>query len=108
MISTNAPHPNCMLMWMKYTMQPSVQAEVGVWYGAAGSNTQSCAQIAKSLGKGGEKLVDSVEYSFCGNVDFLNSLYLWKTPQADCGDDRGSACMDYSAWQQKWTEVKGS
>ena len=108
MISTNAPHPNCMLMWMKYTMQPSVQAEVGVWYGAAGSNTQSCALIAKSLGKGGEKLVNSVEYSFCGNVNFLNSIYLWRTPQANCGDDRGSTCMDYSVWQQKWTEVKGS
>jgi putative spermidine/putrescine transport system substrate-binding protein len=108
MISTNAPHPNCMLMWMKYTMQPNVQAQVGVWYGAAGSNTESCALIAKSLGKGGEKLVNSVEYSFCGNVNFLNSIYLWRTPQANCGDDRGSTCMDYSVWQQKWTEVKGS
>ena len=61
-----------------------------------------------SLGKGGEKLVNSVEYSFCGNVNFLNSIYLWRTPQANCGDDRGSTCMDYSVWQQKWTEVKGS
>ena len=32
-----------------------VQAEVGVWYGAAGSNTQSCQLIAKSLGKGGRE-----------------------------------------------------
>ena len=54
-----------------------------MWYGAAGSNTNSCDLIAKSLGKGGGELVNSVEYSFCGNVDFLNSLYLWKTPQAD-------------------------
>jgi putative spermidine/putrescine transport system substrate-binding protein len=108
MISTNAPHPNCMLKWMQYTMDPKVQAEVGIWYGAAGSNTKSCDLIAKSLGKGGAALVNSVEYSFCGNVDFLNSLYLWKTPQAVCGDDRGSTCMDYSVWSQKWTEVAGA
>ena len=108
MISTNAPHPNCMLKWMQYTMEPKVQAEVGIWYGAAGSNTKSCDLIAKGLGKGGAALVNSVEYSFCGNVDFLNSLYLWKTPQAVCGDDRGSTCMDYSVWSQKWTEVAGA
>jgi putative spermidine/putrescine transport system substrate-binding protein len=108
MISTNAPHPNCMLEWMKYTMEPKVQAQVGIYYGAAGSNTASCEEIAKGLGKGGAQLVDSVEYSFCGNVDFLNSLYLWKTPQATCGDDRGNACMDYSVWSQKWTEITGS
>ena len=108
MISTNAPHPNCMLKWMQYTMEPKVQAEVGIWYGAAGSNTKSCDLIAKSLGKGGAALVNSVEYSFCGNVDFLNSLYLWKTPEAACGDDRGSTCMYYSVWSQKWTEVAGA
>jgi len=108
MISTNAPHPNCMLKWMQYTMEPKVQAEVGIWYGAAGSNTKSCDLIAKGLGKGGAPLVNSVEYSFCGNVDFLNSLYLWKTPEAACGDDRGSTCMDYSVWSQKWTEVAGA
>jgi putative spermidine/putrescine transport system substrate-binding protein len=108
MISANAPHPNCMLKWMEYTMRPDVQATVGIWYGAAGSNTKSCDQIAQGLGKGGQKLVDSVEYSFCGNVDFLTSLYLWKTPTAECGDDRGGSCMDYSVWQQKWTEITGS
>jgi putative spermidine/putrescine transport system substrate-binding protein len=79
-----------------------------VWYGAAGSNTKSCDLIAKSLGKGGAQLVNSVEYSFCGNVGFLNSLYLWRTPQAACGDDRGNTCMDYSVWSQKWTEITGA
>ena len=39
---------------------------------------------------------------------FLDSLALWKTPQADCGDDRGTTCQDYSIWQQKWTEVRGA
>jgi putative spermidine/putrescine transport system substrate-binding protein len=108
MISANAPNPNCMLSWMDWTLQPDVQAEVGVYYGAAGSNVESCALIAETLGEGGQELVDSVEYSFCGNEEFLNSIYLWKTPQVDCGDDRGEVCIDYSEWTQAWTEIRGA
>jgi putative spermidine/putrescine transport system substrate-binding protein len=108
MISANAPNPNCMLKWMDHTLQPDVQAEVGIYYGAAGSNVDSCQVIADTLGEGGEELVDSVEYSFCGNEEFLNSLHLWKTPQVSCGDDRGNACLDYSEWTQAWTEIRGT
>jgi putative spermidine/putrescine transport system substrate-binding protein len=108
MISANAPNPNCMLMWMDHTLQPDVQAEVGVYYGAAGSNVASCQVIADTLGEGGEELVDSVEYSFCGDAEFLNSLFLWKTPQVACGDDRGDECVDYSQWTQGWTEIRGT
>jgi putative spermidine/putrescine transport system substrate-binding protein len=108
MISANAPNPNCMLMWMDHTLQPDVQAEVGIYYGAAGSNVDSCAAIAEALGKGGEELVDTVEYSFCGDAEFLNSIHLWKTPQVACGDDRGDTCIDYSQWTQAWTEVRAT
>jgi putative spermidine/putrescine transport system substrate-binding protein len=106
MISANAPNPNCMLMWMDHTLQPDVQAEVGIYYGAAGSNVDSCAAIAEGLGEGGEDLVNTVEYSFCGDAEFLNSIHLWKTPQVACGDDRGDECIDYSQWTQAWTEVR--
>jgi putative spermidine/putrescine transport system substrate-binding protein len=108
MISANAPHPNCMLKWMDWTLQPEVQAEVGIYYGAAGSNVNSCDEIASQLGEGGEELVDTVEYSFCGDADFLDSIHLWKTPQVACGDDRGDTCIDYSQWTQAWTEVRGT
>jgi putative spermidine/putrescine transport system substrate-binding protein len=108
MISANAPHPNCMLKWMEWTLQPDVQAEVGVYYGAAGSNVDSCQLIADTLGEGGEDLVNSVEYSFCGDTEFLNSIHLWKTPQVSCGDDRGDVCIDYSEWTTAWTEIRGA
>ncbi|HEX6401315.1 MAG TPA: extracellular solute-binding protein, partial [Actinomycetota bacterium] len=108
MISANAPHPNCMLKWMDWTLQPEIQAEVGIYYGAAGSNVDSCAEIASQLGEGGEELVNTVEYSFCGDAEFLDSIHLWKTPQVACGDDRGDTCIDYSQWTQAWTEVRGT
>ena len=34
-------------------------------------------------------------------------VYYWKTPLADCGDDRGEVCMDYNDWVSAWTEIKG-
>ena len=108
MISSNAPNPNCMLMWMDWTMRPEIQAEVGIYYGAAGSNVNSCDEIANQLGEGGEELVNTLEYGFCGDVEFLDSLHLWKTPSANCGDDRGNTCVDFSQWTQAWTEIRGS
>jgi putative spermidine/putrescine transport system substrate-binding protein len=107
MLNSKAAHPNCMLEWMKYSMQPQVQATTGIFYGAAGSNVESCDLIAKGLGKEGKDLIDSVEYSFCGNEDFLNSLYLWKTPQETNADGQGGF-TDYSVWSQKWTEIRGA
>jgi putative spermidine/putrescine transport system substrate-binding protein len=112
MISANAPHPNCMLQWMDWTMQADVQAEVGVYYGAAGSNVNSCDAIKTFLndaypGEGYDVLVDTLRYSNCGDAAFLDSLYLWKTPQVDCGDGRGEVCIDYSQWTQAWTEIRG-
>jgi putative spermidine/putrescine transport system substrate-binding protein len=112
MLSTSAPHPNCMLEWMKWTMTADVQAEVADYYGAATSNEQACdilrARLDKAYGEGSAALVDTVRYGYCGDAAFLNSLFLWKTPQAECGDDRGATCQDYSIWQQKWTEVRGA
>jgi putative spermidine/putrescine transport system substrate-binding protein len=112
MISANAPHPNCMLKWMDWTMQPDVQAEVAVWYGAAGSNTLSCDAtrdlLVEFYGKGADAAVDTVRYGNCGNVEFLDSIHLWKTPVPTCGDDRGDVCIDYSEWTQAWTEIRGA
>ena len=88
--------------------RPDVQAQVAYWYGAAGSNTKSCDDLRDLLGKKYADLVDTVRYGNCGNAEFLNAIYLWKTPEANCHDDRGDVCMDYSVWQQKWTEIRGA
>ena len=66
MISANAPNPNCMLKWMDWTMRPEIQAEVGIYYGAAGSNVNSCAEIASQLGEGGEELVNTLSTASAG------------------------------------------
>jgi putative spermidine/putrescine transport system substrate-binding protein len=111
MMSSSAPHPNCMLEWMKYTLQPDVQAEVADYYGAAASNPKACPILRDRLdaayGEGSAALVDTVRYGHCGDEEFLKALHLWKTPTADCGDGR-TECADFSVWQQKWTEIRGA
>lgn len=98
MMSANAAHPNCMLMWMEYTLQSDLQTEVAEFYGATPSNTASCKQLNKDLGSAAEPY-------HCGDDEFLASIALWKTPLAECGDG-SSDCMDYNAWTQKWLEIQ--
>ena len=98
MMSANAQHPNCMLMWMEYTLRPEVQTAVAEFYGAP-SNTASCEQLNADL-------KDAAAYYHCGDDTYLQ-LALWKTPLAACGDDRGDTCMDYTAWTERWLEVRG-
>jgi putative spermidine/putrescine transport system substrate-binding protein len=101
MMSSHAQHPVCMMKWMEYTLRPDVQTAVAEYYGATPSNTGSCEQLAKDLGK------DAANYH-CGDDTFLSDVYLWKTPLPDCGDDRGQTCVDYSAWTNAWTDIRGA
>jgi hypothetical protein len=64
--------------------------------------------MVEYYGEGADAAVDTLKQSHCGDAEFLDSLYLWKTPQVDCGDDRGEVCIDYSEWTQAWTEIRGA
>jgi len=100
MMSANAKHPNCMYKWMQWASTADVQSQVAEFYGATPANQQSCDKIVADLG------ADAAAPYHCGDDDFVKNLYLWKTPLADCGNGK-TDCMDYSAWQQAWTEVTG-
>src|SRR6266545_1216175 len=101
MMSSNAQHPNCMLKWMEYTLRSDVQEDVAEFYGATPSNTESCPKLAKALG-------DAAAIYHCGDEEILASVFLWKTPLSDCGDDRGNVCLDYATWTNAWTEIRGA
>lgn len=102
MMSSNAPHPNCMYLWMEYTMRPEVQEKAAEWFGGTPSSTAACPALKEAIGESAETVYH------CGDDGFLDQISLWKTPLPDCGDDRGEECMDYSIWTQKWTEIRGS
>ena len=39
-------------------------------------------------------------------LSYYKRIHFWKTPIADCGNGKKD-CMDYNAWQQAWTQIKG-
>ena len=63
--------------------------------------------LVEFYGEGADEAVDTLRYGNCGDVEFLDSIHLWKTPLPDCGDDR-DVCIDYSEWTQAWTEIRGA
>jgi len=98
MISTKAKHPNCMYMWMDWIISPKANAQVAEWFGEAPSNSKSCAETADK---------NHCATFHATDEDYFSKVAYWNTPVADCGDDRGKVCKDYSQWVQAWTEIKG-
>jgi putative spermidine/putrescine transport system substrate-binding protein len=98
MISSTAKHPNCMYMWMNHIVSPKANAEVAEWFGEAPANRKSCALTA---------VKDHCAIFHADDEQYFSRVAYWNTPQADCGDDRGDTCKDYSQWVQAWTEIKG-
>ena len=83
--------------WLAWTSSASVQAQAAEWNVTAPANPEACAALRRAVGAAAETLA----YGECGNVAFLRSLALWRTPSSECGDGRGD-CMDYRAWLRAW------
>jgi putative spermidine/putrescine transport system substrate-binding protein len=98
MISSKAAHPNCMYRWMDHIVSPKVNAQVAEWFGEAPANRLACKETS--------------DPKFCqvfhaDDENYFSKVAYWNTPIKDCGDSRGSACVDYSQWTRAWTEIKG-
>jgi putative spermidine/putrescine transport system substrate-binding protein len=100
MLSAHAKDPNCAYKWVNWVSNPKIQAEQAISYGETPANTKACAYMEK-IQKGSCAL-----YHANAPRAYFNSIKFWKTPVPECGNGQ-SDCMDYSAWQQKWTEVTG-
>lgn len=98
MVATAAANPNCMYMWMDWIASPEANAQVAEWFGEAPSNAKACDLTADKA---------HCETYHAADTEYWKNVYFWTTPVAQCGDDRGAVCKDYSAWVQGWTEVKG-
>jgi putative spermidine/putrescine transport system substrate-binding protein len=97
MIASEAKHPNCMYKWMDHIISPKANAGVAEWFGEAPANAKACDLVAKGF----------CEQYHADDEEFFDKIAFWTTPTAQCGDDRGAVCKDYSAWVNAWTEIKG-
>jgi putative spermidine/putrescine transport system substrate-binding protein len=100
MLSAHAKDPNCAYKWVNWVSSPKVQAQQAISYGETPVNTKACPYMEK-IQKGSCGL-----YHANAPSAYFDSIKFWKTPVAECGNGQ-SDCMDYTKWQQKWTEVTG-
>jgi len=100
MLSAHAKDPNCAYKWVNWVSSPKVQAEQALSYGETPANTKACAYM-EQIKKG-----SCAEYHANAPAAYFNTIKFWKTPVKECGNGQNN-CMEYSTWQQKWTEVTG-
>jgi putative spermidine/putrescine transport system substrate-binding protein len=99
MISTKAKHPNCAMLWIKWISTPKVQAQQALSFGETPANKKACSFMNK-IQKGG-----CGQWHLNAPSSYFSSIKFWKTPVKDCGNGK-SNCMDYTKWQQAWTDIK--
>ena len=100
MLAAHAKHPNCAYKWVNWVSSPKVQAEQAISFGETPANTKACPYM------------EQIKKGSCMRVSRERAERLLRQHQVleDAGEECGNGkndCMDYSAWQQKWTEVTG-
>lgn len=100
MLSSHAKHPNCAYKWLAWVSTPKVQAQQAIYFGETPANTKACP-IMNKLSPG-----SAAQYHCGASAAYFNSIKFWKTPVAACGNGKNN-CMDYTQWQQAWTQLKG-
>jgi putative spermidine/putrescine transport system substrate-binding protein len=98
MLSAHAKHPNCAYKWVNWVTTPKVQAEQAISFGETPANTKACPYMEQI------KQGSCTTYHANASAAYFNSIKFWKTPVSECGNGQNN-CMDYSVWQQKWTEA---
>ncbi len=100
MVSSHTKNLDCAYKWLAWISTPKVQAEQAVYFGETPVNAKACAWMNR-LSKG-----SCAQYHANAPLKYFKQIYFWKTPIADCGNGKKN-CMDYTKWQQAWTQLKG-
>lgn len=97
MMAIDAPHPNCAYMWLEHSINPKLQGDLAAWFGSVPAVPAAC--------EGNELLTD--EGCAVNGFDDFEKIRFWRTPVADCGDDRGAVCVPYYEWVTQYIGVIG-
>src|SRR3954447_21750618 len=100
MVSAHTHNIDCAYKWLAWISTPKVQAEQAIYFGETPVNSKACAWMDK-LSKG-----SCAQYHANAPLKYFKQIHFWKTPVADCGNGQKN-CMDYTKWQQAWTQLKG-
>jgi putative spermidine/putrescine transport system substrate-binding protein len=100
MVSAKTKNLDCAYKWLAWVSTPKVQAQQAIYFGETPVNSKACP-IMNKLSKG-----SCEQYHANAPLKYFKQIYFWKTPIADCGNGKKD-CMDYTKWQQAWTQLKG-
>jgi putative spermidine/putrescine transport system substrate-binding protein len=100
MVSAHTKNLDCAYKWLAWISTPKVQAQQAIYFGETPVNSKACAWMDK-LSKG-----SCAQYHANAPLRYFKQIHFWKTPIADCGNGKKD-CMDYTKWQQAWTQLKG-
>jgi putative spermidine/putrescine transport system substrate-binding protein len=97
MMAADAPNPECAYLWLEHSINPKLQGDLAAWFGSVPAVPAAC--------EGNELLGD--EGCVVNGFDNFDKVYFWKTPTANCGDDRGNVCVPYYEWVTNYLAVIG-
>jgi putative spermidine/putrescine transport system substrate-binding protein len=97
MMHVNAAHPNCAYKWLEHSISPQVQGDLAAWFGSVPAVPSACEGNAL-LGETGCQV---------NGIDNFDQIHFWRTPTAECGDDRGAVCVPYYEWVTNYIAVIG-
>jgi putative spermidine/putrescine transport system substrate-binding protein len=100
MVSAKTKNLDCAYKWLAWVSTPKVQAQQAIYFGETPVNSKACS-IMDKLSKG-----SCAQYHANAPLKYFKQIYFWKTPIAACGNGQKN-CMDYTKWQQAWTNLKG-
>ena len=101
MIASEAAHPNCMYMWMDHMMSAEANGQATVYFGEASTSPQAC-EYAETIAPG------HCEQTHATDEAYWEDVWYWSTAREDCADDdAATTCVDFDAWVEAWTTLRG-
>lgn len=97
MMHVDAPNPNCAYLWLEHSLNLNLQGDLAAWFGSVPAVPAACE---------GNDLLGEEGCSING-FDNFDRIEFWRTPTADCGDDRGEVCVPYFKWVTDYIAVIG-
>jgi putative spermidine/putrescine transport system substrate-binding protein len=96
LMNAAAPHPNCMYMWLTWSITPQVQEQAAGWTGTAPVNPAACDGTARQVCA----IYHAADPAYLGKIAFA------RVPARDCGNGKHD-CAGWDQWQSEWRSIAG-
>jgi putative spermidine/putrescine transport system substrate-binding protein len=94
MLLARARHPGCMYRWLDYIVSGKANAASARYLHEAPATPAACAYMDCTA-------VRAADETWWSRLSFQ------RTPQKNCQDARGSACVDWFDWSDAWALIRG-